>query len=62
MQEELGFSAVTPVRTVHAKLEECGALDMLHDEQISVAVQVTTTPNPDPNPNSNPNPDHNPDH
>ena len=42
VEEELGFSAVKPVRTVHAKLEQCGALDLLQDEQISVAVQVIT--------------------
>ena len=31
LQEELGFSPVKPVRTVHAKLEECGALDLLQE-------------------------------
>lgn len=36
---------MAPIRTVHAKLEECGALALLQDEQISVAVQlITNTP------------------
>ena len=40
MLEELGMSLVAPIHTVHHKLKECGALDMLRDEQIAVATQV----------------------
>ena len=40
MQGELGFSVVTPIRTVYAKLKECGGLALLTDERIAVAACV----------------------
>eukprot|EP00908_Phaeocystis_cordata_P016809 Transcript_28123.p2 GENE.Transcript_28123~~Transcript_28123.p2 ORF type:complete len:572 (-),score=281.39 Transcript_28123:121-1836(-) len=42
VQEELGFSCVVPIRTVHQRLEEADCLELLHDEQLAVAVQVVT--------------------
>ena len=42
MVEELGFSVVGPIKTVHAKLSECGALALLSDDNIAVATQVVT--------------------
>ena len=44
MMEELGFSLVAPIKTVHAKLKECGALALLSDEAIAVATQVPRLP------------------
>ena len=38
-------SLVEPIKTVHSKLKECGALEMLSDEHIAAATQVVT---PDP--------------
>jgi len=43
MAEELGFSLVTPIQTVHAKLKQCGALALLEDDQIATATQVVTS-------------------
>ena len=40
MVEELGFSMVAPIHTVHAKLKACGALALLQDDQIATATQV----------------------
>ena len=40
MQGQLGFSAVAPLKTVHAKLQACDGLALLADEQIGVATQV----------------------
>ena len=55
MVEELGFELVAPIRTVHAKLKECGALDLLADEHIATATQVDPlTPNPNPTPDPTP--------
>ena len=45
MVEELGFSLHKPLLTVHAKLKDCDALDLLSDESLAVATQVVT---PDP--------------
>ena len=45
MIEELGFSLVAPIATVHAKLSACNALAMLSDDDIATATQVVT---PDP--------------
>ena len=43
MAEELGFSLVAPIQTVHAKLKHCGALALLEDDQIATATQVVTS-------------------
>ena len=45
VQEELGFSLVEPIKTVHSKLKECNALEMLSDPALATATQVVT---PDP--------------
>ena len=42
MREELGFSLVAPIQTVHAKLKACDALALLQDEQMATATQVVT--------------------
>ena len=44
-EEHLEFSPVAPVRTVHARLEELGAADMLSDPLIATATQ-TIAPEP----------------
>jgi hypothetical protein len=45
MIDELGFSVIQPIKTVHSKLKDCGALAMLSDDSIATATQVVT---PDP--------------
>ena len=42
VQEELGFSAVVPIKTVHARLKDAGCLGLLSDDSIAVATQVPT--------------------
>ena len=42
MLDELGFSVWAPIKTVHAKLKECDALEMLSDPNIATATQVVT--------------------
>ncbi len=37
IQELLGFALISPIQTVHLKLEECGSLDMLDDELLHQA-------------------------
>ena len=44
MVDELGFELVTPIKTVHAKLKECGALALLSDEHIATATQLVSSP------------------
>jgi hypothetical protein len=45
MLDELGFSVWAPIKTVHERLKEAGALAMLGDDSLATATQVVT---PDP--------------
>jgi hypothetical protein len=45
IQDMLGFTAVSPIRTVYKVLEEGGALDMLREDIISIATQEISAEN-----------------